>query len=74
MAEAGFASRRIQNGPETIRDLGTGVPHHSELEPSGGVPYRLGWASEASGVRVCVGQAGMLVLAKSPCSEGRFKA
>ena len=27
-----------------------GVPHHSELEPSGGVPHRLGGASEDGGV------------------------
>ena len=31
-------------------DLGAGVPSHSELEPSGGVPHGLGWASEAGGV------------------------
>ena len=39
-------------GPETIRDLGAGVPNESELEPSGGVPHRLGGASEAGGVEV----------------------
>jgi hypothetical protein len=27
-----------------------GVPHHSELEPSRGVPHRLGGASENGGV------------------------
>jgi hypothetical protein len=28
-------------------DLGAGVPNDAELEPCGGVPYRLGGASEA---------------------------
>jgi hypothetical protein len=32
-------------------DLGAGVPNHSELEPSGGVPYGLGGASEVGGVK-----------------------
>jgi len=41
----------LWKGPETIADLGAGVPNHSELEPSGGVPYRLGGVSEAGGVR-----------------------
>ena len=42
----------IEKGPETFRDLGAGVPNHSELEPSGGVPHGLGWASAAGGVRL----------------------
>ena len=43
-------SRGAQRGPETIRALGTGVPNHSELEPSGAPSYGLGGASEAGGV------------------------
>ena len=50
-AEAGIGSRHIQKGPETICDLGTGVPDESELEPSGGVPHRLAEASEVGGVK-----------------------
>ena len=46
-----WIARHIQQGPETIRDLGTGVPHHSELEPSGGVPHGLGWSAKACGVK-----------------------
>jgi hypothetical protein len=49
--EARIGTRHIQEGPETIRDLGAGVPNHSELEPSGGVPHGLGGVSEAGGVR-----------------------
>ena len=49
-AEAGLQRQRIQKGPETIRDLGTGVPHHSQLEPSGGVPHRLGRAAADGGL------------------------
>jgi len=41
---------RIQKGPETIRDLGAGVPNDAELEPAGGVPHRLGGAAEAGGL------------------------
>ena len=41
-----------QKGPETIADSGAGVPNHSELEPSGGVPHRLGGAAEDGGVRL----------------------
>jgi hypothetical protein len=48
----GLESRPIGKGPETICDLGAGVPHHSELEPSGGVPHGLGGAAEDGGVRL----------------------
>ena len=50
-AKAGFALRRIQKDPETISDLGAGVPNHSELEPSGGDSNRLGGASEVGGMK-----------------------
>jgi len=40
----------VKKGPETIADLGAGVPNESELEPSGGVPHGLGGASEVGGV------------------------
>ncbi len=60
----------MKKGPETICDLGAGVPNHSELELRCGVPHGLGGVPEAGGLRVCVGQAGRLVLAKSPRSEG----
>ena len=49
--EAGLRLRCIQKGPETISDLGASVPNHSELEPSGGIPHRLGAATEDGGVR-----------------------
>jgi len=46
-----------------------GVPNHSELEPSGGVPHRLGGASEDGGVSFgspgCC--AGPLASAPTPC-------
>jgi hypothetical protein len=48
--ETGLGSRPIQKGPETICDLGTGVPNHSELEPGCGVPHGLGGAMKARGV------------------------
>jgi hypothetical protein len=51
-AEAGLLWRCIQKGPETIPDLGAGVPNHTELELRCGVPHRLGGASEAGGVRL----------------------
>ena len=49
-AEAGLGLRHIWKGPETICDLRAGVPNHSELEPSGGVPHGLGGATEGGGV------------------------
>ena len=49
-AEAGIGSRHIQKGPETICDLGTGVPHHSQLELRCGVPHGLGGAAKAGGL------------------------
>jgi hypothetical protein len=52
MTKAGLGLRRAQKGPETIYDLGAGVPNDVELEPGGGVPHRLGEASEAGGVRL----------------------
>jgi hypothetical protein len=49
-AQGRLGSCRIQKGPETIRDLGAGVPNHSELELRCGVPHGLGGAAEAGGV------------------------
>ena len=43
------SSSRIQRKSPAEAGL-DGVPRHSELEPSGGFPHRLGWASEAGGV------------------------
>jgi len=42
--------QRALEGPETISDLGAGVPNDAELEPTGGVPHRLGGASEVGGL------------------------
>jgi len=36
---------------------GPGVPNDAELEPSGGVSYRLGWAAKAGSVRLGVEHA-----------------
>jgi hypothetical protein len=61
-AEAGLRSRQIWKGPETICDLGAGVPNDIELQPSRGGPHRLGRAPEASGMTVYLGnQAGAAV-------------
>ena len=43
--EARIGTRHIQEGPETICDLGAGVPNDAELEPSGVVPHGLGRAA-----------------------------
>jgi hypothetical protein len=55
---ARFGSGGFQRKSTAEAGLG-GVPNHSELEPSGGVPHRLGGASTACGLRL--GLAGVTI-------------
>ena len=71
--EARIGTRHIQKGPETICDLGAGVPNDAEFEPSCGVPHGLGGVAEAGGVKCAGRQAGSCWLSRR-AQRGRFKA
>jgi hypothetical protein len=50
-SKPGYDGGEYCEGPETICDLGAGVPNHSELELRCGVPHRLGGDAEAGGMK-----------------------